>query len=112
MASTIYYGLLAPAHNGNLINAPALEREPEYTGAIFQITIDSEVIACHIARARLNSDSVFEYIYFAGPDSYIDGMSVYNSYILAENTLQWKGDLRGLFYREVPQCSVLRGYPR
>lgn len=173
-------GTLALAHNGNLINAPELRKELEYTGAIFQTTIDSEVIAYFIARERLNSKTVeeavgramkkikgayslivmsprkligardpfgfrplcigkrdnayilasetcaldtigaefirdvepgeivtispekgiesdksmciqkekharcvFEYIYFARPDSYIDGMSVYNSRILA-----------------------------
>ncbi|MGN1180211.1 MAG: amidophosphoribosyltransferase [Suilimivivens sp.] len=173
-------GTLGLAHNGNLINAPELRRELEYTGAIFQTTIDSEVIAYFIARERLNSKTVeeavgramkkikgayslivmsprkmigardpfgfrplcigkrdnayilasetcaldtvgaefirdvepgeivtispekgiesdksmcipkeqharcvFEYIYFARPDSYIDGMSVYNSRILA-----------------------------
>ena len=173
-------GTLGLAHNGNLINAPELKRQLEYTGAIFQTTIDSEVIAYHIARERLNSNTVeeavgramkklkgaysliimsprkligardpfgfkplcigkrdhayilasetcaldtvgasfvrdvepgeivtispengiesdksmciskekharcvFEYIYFARPDSYIDGMSVYNSRILA-----------------------------
>ncbi|MGN0377147.1 MAG: amidophosphoribosyltransferase [Suilimivivens sp.] len=173
-------GTLGLAHNGNLINAPELRKELEYTGAIFQTTIDSEVIAYFIARERLNSKTVeeavgramkkikgayslivmsprkligardpfgfrplcigkrdnayilasetcaldtigadfvrdvepgeivtispekgiesdksmcipkeqharcvFEYIYFARPDSYIDGMSVYNSRILA-----------------------------
>ena len=43
-------GTLAIAHNGNLVNAIELRRELEYTGAIFQTTIDSEVIAYHIAR--------------------------------------------------------------
>ena len=41
------------AHNGNLTNAIELRHELEYTGAIFQTTIDSEVIAYHIARERL-----------------------------------------------------------
>jgi amidophosphoribosyltransferase len=53
-------GTLGLAHNGNLINAPELRRELAYTGAIFQTTIDSEVIAYHIARERLNSKSVEE----------------------------------------------------
>nr|MCR5716215.1 amidophosphoribosyltransferase [Lachnospiraceae bacterium] len=53
-------GTLGMAHNGNLINAPALRRELEYTGAIFQTTIDSEVIAYHIARERLNCRSAEE----------------------------------------------------
>ena len=51
-------GTLALAHNGNLINALALRRELEYTGAIFQTTIDSEVIAYHIARERIHEHSV------------------------------------------------------
>ena len=53
-------GTLGLAHNGNLINATKLRRELEYTGAIFQTTIDSEVIAYHIARERLNSKTVEE----------------------------------------------------
>lgn len=172
-------GTLMLAHNGNLINANELREELAYTGAIFQTTIDSEVIAYHIARERVQSKTaeqavinamkkikgayalvvssprkligardpygfrplcigkrdnayilasetcaldtvdaefvrdvlpgevvtidkdgihsdtsmclkpqeqarcVFEYIYFARPDSYIDGMSVYHSRILA-----------------------------
>ncbi len=53
-------GTLALAHNGNLINAAELRHDLEYTGAIFQTTIDSEVIAYHIARERLNSKTVEE----------------------------------------------------
>ncbi len=53
-------GTLALAHNGNLINANELRHELEYTGAIFQTTIDSEVIAYHVARERLNSKTVEE----------------------------------------------------
>lgn len=53
-------GTLALAHNGNLINANELRSDLEYTGAIFQTTIDSEVIAYHIARERLRSKTVEE----------------------------------------------------
>ncbi|WP_029503784.1 amidophosphoribosyltransferase [Lachnoclostridium phytofermentans] len=51
-------GTLALAHNGNIVNAPELRKELEYTGAIFQTTIDSEVIAYHIARERLKTANV------------------------------------------------------
>ncbi|MDY2698612.1 MAG: amidophosphoribosyltransferase [Lachnospiraceae bacterium] len=53
-------GTLGLAHNGNLINTPELRHELEYTGAIFQTTIDSEIIAYLIARERLNSKTVEE----------------------------------------------------
>ena len=60
-------GTLGLAHNGNLINATTLRHELEYTGAIFQTTIDSEVIAYHIARERLNCGSVEEAVGRAMP---------------------------------------------
>ncbi len=53
-------GTLGLAHNGNLINANELRHDLEYTGAIFQTTIDSEVIAYHIARERLRTGTVEE----------------------------------------------------
>lgn len=202
-------GTLGLAHNGNLINAPELRRELEHTGAIFQTTIDSEVIAYHIARERLNSKTVeeavgramkklkgayslivmsprkligardpfgfrplcigkrdhayilasetcaldtigaefvrdvqpgeivtispekgiesdtsmclpsreharcvFEYIYFARPDSYFDGMSVYNSRILAGKFLAMDSPVEADLVVGVPEsgnCAAL-GY--
>ncbi len=51
-------GTLGLVYNCNLINANELRHDLEYTGAIFQTTIDSEVIAYHIARERLNTDRV------------------------------------------------------
>ena len=53
-------GTLALAHNGNLINARELREELAYTGAIFQTTIDSEVIAYLVARERIQCGSAEE----------------------------------------------------
>ncbi len=51
-------GTLSLAHNGNLINAPELKRDLSVNGSIFQTTIDTEVIAYEIAKARITSPSV------------------------------------------------------
>ena len=51
-------GTLGVAHTGNLSHARELRRELEYGGAIFQTTIDSEVIAYHIARERVRTKTV------------------------------------------------------
>ena len=53
-------GTLMLAHNGNLVNAPQLRRELAQNGAIFQTTIDTETIAYHIARERINAPTVQE----------------------------------------------------
>lgn len=193
-------GTLALAHNGNLVNAPELRKELEYTGAIFQTTIDTEVIAYHIARERLNAPTVeaavknamgkikgayslivmsprklvgardpfgfrplcigkrdnayilasescaldavsaefvrdvlpgeivtispeggiqsdtsmcqdkkarciFEYIYFARPDSYIDGISVYNSRIMAGKILAQSSPIEADIVVGVPESG-------
>ena len=55
-------GTLAIAHNGNLINTLELKKELENEGAIFQTTIDSEVIAYLIARNRMKYNSTEETI--------------------------------------------------
>ena len=46
------YGALAVAHNGNLTNFETLREELEAGGAIFQSTVDSEVILHLIARSK------------------------------------------------------------
>lgn len=53
-------GTLGLAHNGNLVNALELREELELNGAIFQTTIDSEVIAYYIAKERLKTPTVEE----------------------------------------------------
>ncbi len=53
-------GTLSVAHNGNLTNAIEIRRQLEQRGAIFQTTIDSEVICYVIARERLKCHTVEE----------------------------------------------------
>lgn len=53
-------GALSLVHNGNLTNAAEMRRQQERTGAIFQTTIDSEVIAYSIARERIHTASLEE----------------------------------------------------
>ncbi len=58
LVSRYVKGTLALAHNGNLVNANELRDELQNQGIIFQTTIDSEVIACLLARERVSSKSV------------------------------------------------------
>lgn len=53
-------GRIAIAHNGNLANAEDIRKKLSYDGAIFQTTIDSEVIAHLVARERLHTRSIEE----------------------------------------------------
>lgn len=53
-------GKLALAHNGNLVNASRLRREMEDQGAIFQTTIDSEIIASLISKKRIHFRGIKE----------------------------------------------------
>ena len=60
-------GTLSVAHNGNLTNAVEIRRQLEQRGAIFQTTIDSEVICYVIARERLKCHSVEESLLVMSP---------------------------------------------
>ena len=51
-------GTMAMAHNGNLVNTPKLRAKLARNGAIFQTTIDSEIIAYMIARERARTKTV------------------------------------------------------
>ena len=51
-------GTLSIAHNGNLTNTVKLRQMLEEEGAIFQTTIDSEVIAYQLARERVRTSSI------------------------------------------------------
>jgi len=53
-------GSLSIVHNGNLTNTAKLRKELEANGAIFQTTIDSEIIAYLIAKERITSPNVEE----------------------------------------------------
>ena len=53
-------GQLALAHNGNLINAAELRTQMEESGAVFQSTNDTEVIANLISRYRVLSVNIEE----------------------------------------------------
>lgn len=55
-------GTMAMAHNGNLVNTPKLREKLAKNGAIFQTTIDSEIIAYMIARERARTGTVEEAI--------------------------------------------------
>lgn len=61
-AQPIFYnyvkGIIALAHNGNIINANDLRKELENEGAVFNGTSDSEVLAYAIAKERLQCDSI------------------------------------------------------
>ena len=51
-------GQFALAHNGNLVNSSHIREKLEENGAVFQTTIDSEVIANVIAKNRLASSEI------------------------------------------------------
>lgn len=56
-------GKMALAHNGNLVNASEIREKLEENGAIFQSTIDSEIMAYLISRYRGHNNSIEEAIF-------------------------------------------------
>lgn len=51
-------GTLAISHNGNITNVDEIREELEHSGAIFQTTADTEIIAYLIARERITAGSI------------------------------------------------------
>ena len=76
-------GILAVAHNGNLVNPDSLRRELEDHGSVFQSTTDSEVIINLIAR---NSRDTLE-------DAILKAVSrlqgSYSLTIMTKDTFNW-----------------------
>jgi amidophosphoribosyltransferase len=56
--ATCRHGMVALAHNGNLVNAHVVRKELEAQGSIFSSSTDSEVIVHLVARSR--SDDLVE----------------------------------------------------
>jgi amidophosphoribosyltransferase len=63
-------GSLAVAHNGNLTNAIVLREELESTGAIFQSTMDTEVLVHLIARSGADLVDAINYALYRAHGSY------------------------------------------
>jgi len=83
-------GMMALAHNGNLTNALELREELGKNGAVFQTTVDSEVIINLIARYRRDSleDSLVK--------TMMDLRGAYALVILAEDKLFGLRDPQGV----------------
>lgn len=94
-------GTLAIAHNGNLVNALDLREELERNTAIFQTTIDSEVIAYLIARERVACGSVEEAV--ARAMKYITG--AYSLLVMSPRKLTCARDPYGF----KPLCIGIKG---
>ncbi|MDR3289197.1 MAG: amidophosphoribosyltransferase [Peptococcaceae bacterium] len=84
------YGMMALAHNGNLTNAYELREELAKDGAIFQTTVDTELIINLIARYRRGSieDALIK--------TMLDLQGAYALVILAEGKLMGVRDPYGI----------------
>jgi amidophosphoribosyltransferase len=103
-------GHVAIAHNGNLTNTLALRRELEDRGAIFQTTMDSEIIAHLIAHNNnkdvktIVSESLSK---LAGAYSFV--MMINDCLIGARDTFGWRplclGKLDGAYLLASETCA-------
>ena len=83
-------------------------------GEIVTISQEGGIVSdmSHALPAAKEARCVFEYIYFARPDSYIDGMSVYNARIMAGKFLAMDSPVEADLVVGVPEsgnCAAL-GY--
>ncbi len=123
-------GTIALVHNGNLINASEIRESLESEGAIFQTTIDSEVIAYLITKERIISNSTEEAVMtimkkikgsyalvIMGPDKIIGVRDpkgirplsigkLENSFILASETVAFD-TIDGEFIRDVEPGEIV-----
>lgn len=83
-------GMMALAHNGNLTNAAELREELGKDGAVFQTTVDSEVIINLIARYRRGT------LEDAATKTMIDLKGAYALVVLAEDKLVGMRDPHGV----------------
>ena len=83
IAVTHINGSMAIACNGSLVNGARLRHEAEMSGAIFQTTNDTEVIAYMLVRERLGTPVMEEAI--SNIMNYVDG--AYSMVILSGNKL-------------------------
>lgn len=84
------YGSCALAHNGNLINSRRLRSELEADGAIFQTTMDTEIILHLIARSQAS------HFYAALIDSLTEIQGAYSIVAVREGELIALRDPRGI----------------
>jgi len=83
------HGMVALAHNGNLVNADQIRHELEATGSIFSSSSDSEVIVHLIARSK--SDDLVE----AAAEALTQVRGSYSLVVMNERELLGIRDPRG-----------------
>ncbi|OGX40454.1 MAG: amidophosphoribosyltransferase [Omnitrophica WOR_2 bacterium RIFCSPLOWO2_01_FULL_41_12] len=104
-------GNIAIAHNGNLINALGLRKELEEKGAIFQTTMDSEVIAhllAHSPQKEYQSAMVWALSQLKGAFSLV---LMFNDILIGcRDTFGWRplclGKLDGAYILASETCAL------
>jgi len=110
---------IALAHNGNIINSKLLRDELQEHGYHFHTSVDSEVIANLILASpgqnweqKENGKKalcIFEYIYFARPDSIIQGKLLYSTREAMGRILAEEYPVDADFVMGVPDSATAAG---